>query len=186
MNLRPFFSDLPTRQKVLLTITLIGGILLLLFSVASQGPNKTINTCIVFYGFGIPLFLLCFPTIIDLNKGKIFKIWFVLAIVFLLICIVTDDSDKFLINRSAKFNNEGINKWICDRSTCTLKSLFFFLIAYYPLNQFYKKKKGVFIINTARKKTWFSEETNRKITALDVFLNFVLFFVIICAALFHP
>ena len=165
--------------------SLICGLIILLCSVTKLLPNDTINTIIIFYSFGIPFSLLGFSTIIDLNDNRVISLWLIYSIILLLISFITKDSSQFSIHRSNQFDyNSRINSLMNDRSTAALKSLFIFLIVYWILNQFSKRIKGHFIINTFRQPTWKNEEAKRKMTSMDVFCNIILYVTIICSVLF--
>ena len=180
------FSTLPFRQKFLLVLTLAVGFFIWLSYKTHIISQDSINTFIFVYSGSVPLMILVFPTIMDLNDKKIFLVWFVLSILLLLISIFTNKMDYFLIQRSEEFDEtSGINSFIVDHSTSSLKALFFFLVVYWFLNRLSKRKSGDFIVNTAKQSTWVHPETNRAITALDVFSNIILYVTIICSVLFQ-
>ena len=180
-----FFLFLPKRQKILIGITLVIGLFLTVYSLSKPILPDGINTSILLYGLCLPFLLFTSSAIIDLNTDKTLLTWLALATVLLLISIWTGHSQKFIITRSSKFNqSEGINSYICDHSTSSLKALFFFLIVYWILNVILKKTTGNYIVSTYRQSKWFNNDANRKITGLDVSINIVLLLTIIISSLF--
>ena len=91
------FSTLPFRQKFLLVLTLAVGFFIWLSYKTHIISQDSINTSIFVYSGSVPLMILVFPTIMDLNDKKIFLVWFVLSILLLLISIFTHKMDYFLI-----------------------------------------------------------------------------------------
>ncbi|MFL5788482.1 MAG: hypothetical protein ACJ748_10555 [Flavisolibacter sp.] len=177
--------NLPSRQKSLFILTLSIGLLIWFCSVKNIFSLNAMNSFIFFYSFGIPFLLLSFSTIMDLNENKVFLIWLAFSIILLLISVSTKNSSQFQIHRSAQFDkSSGFNSLMSDHSTASLKSLFFFLIVYWPLNQISKKVTGNFIVNTYGQKTWTNEEAKRKMTGMDVLCNLILFVIIFCSVLF--
>ncbi len=178
-------SNLPARQKFLLILTLSIGFLIWFCSTTNVFSHDTINTFIFIYSFGIPFLFLGFSTIMDLNDNKVFLIWLVFSIIPLLISIITKNYSQFIIQRSAQFNkSSGVNSLMTDHSTAALKSIFFFLIVYWVLNQLSKKLTGNFIVNTYRQKTWTNEDARRKMTGMDVLCNLILFATVLFSVLF--
>jgi hypothetical protein len=177
-------QNLPLRQKILLSLTLLVGFFILLSSLTNAISNAALNTLIFCYSFGVPLYLLIFETLIDLNEPKIFSIWFAISLALLVISFLTANSDKFLFSRSISFDKSyGINSHIFNHSTSSLKSLFVFLSAFWILNKVLKRLTGNSIVNTYRQFTWFNKDANRKITGLDVVVNIILFLVVFIASL---
>ncbi len=175
---------LPIRQKILIGLTIFVGLLLIVCSAFDLLQHDTLNQIILFYGIGIPLFLLMFDTVIDLNDKTVFGIWLSIAVVAFLISMTTYNTDKFVIQRSNKFDpTSGINSYIGGYSTSSLKALLIFLIMYWLLNKLLNKK-GLFLINTFRQTTWYHDVVQRKITGLDVVTNVILYATIIIAGLF--
>jgi hypothetical protein len=153
-------------------------------SVFSLLQQDRLNQMILYYGIGLPLFLLLSDTVVDLNDKTIFSIWLAIAIVTFIFSLTGYNNDKFFIQRSASFNpTAGVNNLIGDYSTSSLKTLLLFLIAYWLLNKLLNKK-GLFIINTFKQKRWYHELAQRKITGLDVLTNVILIAVIIISGLF--
>ena len=180
-----FISNLPARQKFLLALTASIGLIILFCSMTNVLSDNAINEFIFFYSFGVPFFFLGFSTLIDLNDNKIFLLWLVFSLLLLAISIFTKHSDKFIIQRSAKFDStSGINSLMSGHSTSALKSLFIFLIVYWILNQVSKKITGGFLVNTYRQRTWTNEDANRKMTVIDVLFNIVLYVTVLCSVLF--
>ncbi len=178
-------SNLPDRQKFILTLVISTGLIIWLCSATNILSTDTINDLIFFYSFGIPFLFLGFSTMMDLNDNKVFFVWLILSIVLLWISISTKNSDKFLIQRSIKFDTTSVvNSLMTDHSTGALKSLFFFLIGYWFLNLFSKKVTGNFLVNTYKQKTWTNEDAKRKMTGVDVLCNLILFVIVLCSVLF--
>ncbi len=176
--------SIPLRQKILLGLTIVVGLLLMACSTFSLLQPDTLNQMIIFYGLGVPLFLLMFDTVIDLNNKTVFSIWLVIAILILVISLTTYTTDKFIIQRSARFDKtSGLNSMLGEYSTSSLKALFIFLISYWLFNRLLNKR-GLFLINTFRQRSWYHDVAQRKITGLDVIINFILYAIIIIAAIF--
>lgn len=177
--------NLPKNQKYLLALALSAGLFIWLCSTKNFLTYNTINTIIFIYSFTIPFLFLGFSTIMDLNDKNVFLIWLIVAIFLLIISLATNNMDKYLIQRSSQFDNStGINSFLADHSTSALKSLFLFLIIYWPLNQLSKKFTGNFIVNTLRQTTWTNVDAKRKMTSMDVICNIVLYITIIVSVLF--
>jgi surface polysaccharide O-acyltransferase-like enzyme len=146
-------------------------------------PKGTMNTLILFFGLGIPLFFLISGYLADLNSNRVYLTWFVIAVILIIVCYATSSNNKFLTQRSARFDvNEGVNRFIADHSTSALKALFFFLVIYWPLNKFHNRK-GLYLISTHRKPSWYDDDYKREITGYDVFANIILYFVTMISAL---
>lgn len=178
-------SSFLTRQKFLLVFAIAVGLIILFCSSANILSNDSINSFIFFYSIGIPFLLLCFPTIIDLNNKKIFLTWLVIAIILLLICITTRNNPKFIIHRSAQFDSTNVfNSNMSTYSTSALKSLFIFLVAYWILNELSKRTTGNFLVNTFSQKTWTNQDAKRRMTAMDVISNIILYLIIFGSAFF--
>lgn len=174
----------PLRQKVLLGLTIAVGLFLIISSQFDLLQYNTLNQLILFYGIGIPLFLLMFDTVIDLNHKTIFIVWFTIAIITFVISLTTYGSDEFIIQRSSKFNpTSGLNRFMGKYSTSSLKALLIFLVVYWPLNKLLNKN-GLFLINTFRQRKWHHDLAEREINALDVVLNLILYATILMAGLF--
>lgn len=175
---------LPLRQRILIGLTVIVGLFLMVCSAFNLLRQDTLNQMILFYGIGVPLFLLMFDTVVDLNDKNIFNIWLTIAVVTFLVSLTTYNNEKFAIQRSSKFDpTSGVNSLIGDHSTSSLKALLVFLIVYWLLNKLLNRK-GLFLINTFKQTSWYHDEVQRKITGLDVVTNLVLYAVILAAGLF--
>jgi hypothetical protein len=175
---------LPLRQKILIGLTILVGLFLIVCSAFDLLRHDTLNQMILFYGIGIPLFLLMFDTVIDLNDKPVFGIWFTIAVLTFIISLTTYKNDKYIIKRSTKFDpTTGINSFISEYSTSSLKALLVFLILYWLLNKLLNKRR-LFLINTFRQTRWYHNIAQRKITGLDVVTNVILYATIILAGLF--
>ncbi len=178
------FTILPLRQKILIGLTLTIGLVLIACSVLSLLNRDTLNQILLYYSISVPMLLLATDTVIDLNDKSIFRIWLTIAIIMFAVSLITYKSDNFIIRRGSHFvKTTGINSFITDRSTSSLKSLLLFLGAYWLLNKVFNKK-GIYIINTFRQSSWYHDIAKRKITGLDVFVNFILLIIIVIASLF--
>jgi hypothetical protein len=153
----PQKSDIPLRQKVLGSITILTGIFILVVINTSFINRDTRNLTILIYGISVPMLLLCFDTLIDLDKKNIFTIWTIIGLLFLFAYFMTKRNPDFEINRSENFNSTGINKFITDSSTNSLKALPIFLLSYFILNVIVKRKTGNYIVNTFRQSNWYNE-----------------------------
>ena len=178
-------ANLPLRQKILLALALVVGVFIWICSENNYLDHDTLNNLMFFYSFGLPLLLLAFPTIIDLNDRKVFLTWLVFSIILFYISIATNKSYEFFIHRSSQFDRSNpVNSLMSDYSTSALKSLFIFLVVYWILNRLSKKWTGNFIVNTFRQYTWTNEDAKRPMTGIDVLFNILLFITIACAVLF--
>ena len=176
-------SDLPLRQKILLSLTMLTGFFILLAYNTSIISQEKLNLIIFFYGFGVPMLLLGLDTLIDLDKKNIFTIWATIALIFLLAYFITKGNADFIIKRSAKYNSDVTNKFISDSWTSPLKALPIFLIVYSVFNLIVKKMTGNYIINTFRQSKWYNETAGRKIYWYDILTTFTLLAIIILVSL---
>lgn len=168
----------------MLGLTIITGIVLLLCGLFGFLEQQTLNTIIFFFGLGVPLILLMADTFLDLNNIYVFRIWLTIGILAFATMLMTYGSDRFKIERSAQFDKlSGINAFIGQYWTSSLKALLVFLCMYWGLNEWSKNRRGVFLINTYKQKSWRHDVTGRKITAFDVIANIILFITIIAASL---
>ena len=181
----PPISNLPLRQKVFLSITVLTGLFILLAYHTNILSWETLNLVIFFYGVGVPMLLLAQDTLVDLDKPDIFKIWGTIALLFLIAYFLTKDNPSLTVRRSPDFVDRGINKLISKGSTTALKALPLFLLCYWPLNYIVKKRTGNFIINTFRQFNWQHDIANREIDWYDVMVILFLAAVIIFAGLFE-
>jgi hypothetical protein len=175
----------PSRQKNLIALTIISGLILLVCSVLNLLPKSKLDVCIITYSFGVPLALLAFDTIIDLNNQAVLRTWFFIGAALALISIWATRFDKFKVARTTPSDQiSGINSFIIDYSTSSLKSLFIFLIAYWLINTWLKRVRGVYVVNTFKQTKWYHDEAHRKTTWLDVLINLSLMLIIFAASLF--
>lgn len=175
---------LPLRQKILLGLTIVVGLSLMICSIFDLLRQDIFNRIILFYGIGVPLLLLTFDTVVDLNKKNIFGIWLTISIILFVISLMASKSDEFIIHRSTKFSSASdVNRLINGYSTSSLKALLIFLIAYWLLNKLLNKR-GLFIINTFWQANRYHNVAQRKITGFDIMINFILFVIIILSSLF--
>jgi hypothetical protein len=169
-------TSLPLRQKILVGLSIIGGLLLMICTVFNLVGHHTLNTLILFYGMGIPLFLLMSDTIIDLNDRSIFMMWLIIAVVIFGVSLLFNEDKRFLVRRFR--NNSSLDNLVAAYSTSSLKALLIFLLAYWPINKLFRNR-GLFIVNTFRQSRWYHDIAHRKISWLDVLANLVLVAVII-------
>lgn len=181
----PPLSDLPLRQKIFLSITVLTGLFILLSYHTKIISWEALNLTIFFYGIGVPMLLLAQDTLVDLDNTNIFKIWATIALLFLIAYFLTKDNPSLTVRRSPDFVDRGINKLIAKGSTTVFKALPLFLLCYWPLNYIFKKRTGNYIINTFRQFKWRHDIANREIDWYDVMINLVLAAVIIFASLFE-
>ena len=179
------FNNLPARQKILIGLTLLVGLFLIICASFNLITPDRLNNFIFYYSLGVPLILLTFDTLIDLNEKNVFMIWLTLGIIMFIVSLFTLSSDKFKISRSARFDNTStFNSLISDISTSSLKTLLLFLVAYWLLNKLILKTRGVYLVNTFWKTTWYHNLAKRKIYGDDVLWNILLLIVIVVGALF--
>ena len=177
-------SDIPLRQKILLSLTILTGLFILFALKTSFISRENLNLTIFFYGMVVPMLLLSLDTLIDLDKKSIFTIWAVIALVFLIAYYITKGNPDFTIRRSAKYHSDGINKFISDSWTSPLKALPIFLIMYLIFNSIVKKRTGNFIVNTFKQSKWYNDAAGRKIYWYDILTNFIFLAIIIFMSLF--
>ncbi len=178
-------SKLPLRQKVFLSITILTGLFILLAYHTNIISREALNMTIIFYGIAVPMLLLTQDTLVDLDNIKIFIIWGAIALLFLIVYFLTKDNPGLTVRRSPDFADRGINKLIAKGPTAVFKALPLFLLCYWPLNYFVKKRTGNYIINTFRQFKWRHDIANREIDWYDVMINLFLAAVIIFASLFE-
>jgi hypothetical protein len=180
----PVLRFLPLRQKIMLGLTLIAGIMLMVsvrYNLLSQYIN---NELIFFYSVGIPFMLLLSDYIIDLNQRPVFICWLALAFVCFIICLLTYGDDQYIIIRSSRFDQTSvINSFFSKYSTSALKAPLVFLLIYWILNKLLNKR-GLFLVNSFKQKSWYHEPARREITGLDVVFNMLLYVSIFIAGLF--
>ena len=176
--------DIPLRQKILLSLTILAGLFILLAYNTSIISQENLNGTIFFYGIGVPMYLLGMDTLLDLDKKNIFAIWATIALVFLIAYFMIKGNPDFTIRRSIKYHSYGINKFISDSWTTPLKVLPIFLIVYFVFNSIVKKKTGNYIVNTFRQSKWYNDAAGRKIYWYDILTTFTLLAIIIFVSLF--
>jgi len=156
---------IPLRQKKLLSITVIIGLIIFILQYFTIFDSKILDIITLFYLIGIPVCLLTQDTLIDLNDDGIFTFWLIFGIIFWGIYFAVMNMDY---------------KWAGG-----LRGLLCFLLVYQILNNIMKKTKGRCLLNTYYQMTWKNNSTGEKITALDVFFNFILIAVILFSVLFE-
>lgn len=179
MFLNRILAGLPIRQKRLITITVISGIVILVLSIVTTIPNEIF----FFYSFGVSISLLGFNALVDLNEKSVFRTWYVLSAIIFLVSLLGYNDERFLILRSSNFIADGVNRYLSDYSVNCLKSLFVFLTFYWIINKLYNRK-GLYVINTFRQPRWYHDGAKRKITGIDVLINLFLLFIILLSCLF--
>ncbi len=169
----------------MLGITLLLGLIILFWSRSEKGFSDDLNTVIMIYGVGIPMFIMSFDSFIDLDQPKVFLAWYLFSLALLAIYILTKGDSKFTLLRSPKFDESvGINSMIIKQATSPLKVLFVFLSVYWPLNKLLKHLTGNCIVSTFHQFKWYSEEAKRKTNGIDVFFNVILIIIIWVSTLF--
>ena len=73
---------LPLRQKKLLSITVIIGLIIFILQYFTVVDSKILDMITFFYLMGIPVYLLTHDTLIDLNDNGIFNFWLIIGIIF--------------------------------------------------------------------------------------------------------
>jgi len=157
---------LPFRQKCYLSITFLAGLFIFISFYWTLLEWHNLRAIIFVYGMSVPIFLLAGETVIDLNNQKIFKIWSLVAIIFLIVYLSTRNVG-FVYERATDLN----------KATTSLKALPIFLISYWPLNNFVKRKTGFYIINTFRQSVSYNSIAKRKIKWFDIVTNLILLIV---------
>jgi hypothetical protein len=176
-------TELPLRQKLFISFTILSGFILSVVYHTHAISLHAFNLWMFLYGMGIPMFITYDRLLFDLNNKDIFKIWIGIACMFLICYFLTKDNTDLYMRRSSKFVDRGFNKIIARSSASALKALPAFLLCYWLLNNWLKKKTDKFIVSTFRKYKWYSEEGKREINSTDVLINIVLLTIIIAATL---
>jgi hypothetical protein len=175
---------LPLRQKILLGLTISVGLFIYVSYNLGLIDSGKLTIFILFYSFGVTMWLLAFETLVDLDDNRIFYIWLAIGLTQFCFYLLTKDNVNFKIYRSPNIDtNSFLNNYVSDTSTSSLKTLLFFLIAYKLFNTIMKKLTGNCLLNTYRQMTWSHDSIKRKISGLDVVFNLLLFVVIIISAL---
>ncbi len=144
----------------------------------------TLNLLILFYSIGLPLYFCFFDAMLDLNDKEVFRVWVLWAVFLLCISIAGWGRSEFLITRT--LHSDAwlyLNSKLGQYATSSLKAPFAFLMVYWVLNRA-MHRKGIYLVNTARLPNRYHEEARRKVSWGEVFLNQVLFWVILSAVLF--
>lgn|GEM_PF-1348882 len=175
---------LPLRQKILLWLTIsIGLFLFVSYNLGLIHPEK-LTLFILFYSFGVSMWLLAFETLVDLDDNRIFYIWLAIGLTQFCFYLLTKDNENFKIYRSPNIDaNSLLSNYLSDTTTSSLKTLLFFLISYKLFNTVMKKLTGNCLLNTYRQMSWSHDTIKRKISGLDVVFNVLLLAVIIISAL---
>jgi hypothetical protein len=175
---------LPLRQKILIGLTIFVGLFFFVSYKLGLIDQGKLTLFILFYSFGVTMWLLVFETLVDLDDNRIFFIWLVIGLTQFCFYLLTKDNENFKIYRSPNIDpNSFLNNYISDTTTSSLKTLLFFLIAYKIFNTIMKKMTGNCLLNTYRQMSWSHDTIKRKISGLDVVFNLLLFVVIIISAL---
>jgi hypothetical protein len=176
-------ADLPLRQKIFLTVTILIGLLILIAYVFRIISMEAINVAIFFYGLGVPFLILAQDLLVDLNDKRVFKVWAIVGVCFFLIYLLSRNNPEFRIRHSPGNEDKGMNKLVANGSTNVLKSLPVFLVFYSIMNNILKRSTGNCIVNTFKQSRWYNDIAHRNIFWYDVFINLALFIMIICAAI---
>src|SRR6478609_7043096 len=83
------FSSFPFRQKVLIGLYVLIGLLLIVSVATNLLKSGDIKSAIFFYGFGFSFWLLVTDAFLDLNNMKILAVWLVLALLTFIIGLVS-------------------------------------------------------------------------------------------------
>lgn len=141
------------------------------------------NQLIFIYSISVPIMLLISDLIIDLNQKPVFIVWLAFATVCFIICLLTYGDDQYIIIRSSSFDTSNpINKLFSKYSTSALKAPLVFLLINWVLNK-QLNKRGLFLVNSFKQKSWSHDAARREITADDVFFNMLLYAAIFIAGL---
>jgi hypothetical protein len=177
--------NIPQRQKTLLSIALIAGLIIFIIYEFHIVDIGIIRLLIFFYGLGIPFFILSSDLIIDLKDSNVFKTWAALAFALVIIFILLR-SDENLLIRNKGIGDLKIRDWISDNSAATLKCLPSFLVIYWIINSILIKTQGKYIVSTYKLSKWYNTAANRKVNGIDVVINLTLYTTIILAAILKP
>jgi hypothetical protein len=176
---KPEDHSLSWRQRIVLAVYLLTACILSVLLLTHQFSERQANSIIFFFGIMWPLLLLA-AFFQDLRNPRYFRIWFVIAIIQLVITLITFRNPAFIIAP----NNESVSFMVSENefvlaSTESLKSLIFFLMAYQILRKVYLRFTGLELTNTYALSTWYNPRDERRITTLDVLMNLSLYLVII-------
>lgn len=155
----------PTVQIVLLTLSVIIGILIFSLYVADVYDVKRVSIFIMYYSLGIPLVLFFFFRN-DMDNQMVFVCWLLFSII---LCAIYGIA--YITGFDLPYQYSLM--------TSSLKTPLIFLLIYVAVNKYMHKKYGRRLLNTFYKFSWIDDETNHKIKALDVIFNILIFLIIV-------
>ena len=150
-------ANIPLRQKILISLTIIAGPILLFAYQFGFIDREKLNMYIWFYPIMITIWLLWGEVFIDLNNKTIFSIWVFMGIIYFII---------YLFVHIPSF-----------------KTILIFLLVYRLLNFVKKQLTKDFLFNTFFAMSWKQDETKKPITWFDVLSNIILFITIIISSI---
>ena len=181
MKLKTF---LPQSHTILIICTIAIGLITGIAFELHLIDTDQLNGILIFYSIGISISLLAYDTFIDLADNKIFFSWLLIGLIQFLIYFATRNKIEFITVHSPDFDpDKGINRYLTDSATTSLKTLFVFLIFYKICNSIIARITGENLVNTYHKSTWMNNTAKRKIMVLDVFFNILLYLIVIISIL---
>lgn len=156
-------ESVPTVQIVLLTLSVIIGILIFGLYVADVYDVKRVSTFIMFYSLGIPLVLFLFFRN-DMENQMVFVCWLLFSII---LCAIY----------GIAYITEFDLPYQYSMITSSLKTPLIFLLTYAAANKYMHKKHGRRLLNTCHKFSCIDYETNHKIKALDIIFNILIYLI---------
>ncbi|RPD45184.1 hypothetical protein DRJ53_16235 [Paracnuella aquatica] len=160
---------LQLRQKILLTLTFSVAAILLTGFLFGFLSDHAIDVGIFLFSLGIPLLLLTFETLLDLNKWHVFRVWLTIGLGLAILSIAG--------------HSDYLRKFYLSSSASSLKSLLIFLLVYWLLNKLLLATTGKYIINTFKQTNWYNHDAGRRIFWYDVLINILLFITILASSL---
>ena len=145
-----------------------------------------INILISLFGIIVPLYLLLVGEMRDLNNPDVFRLWLAAGVLIFILSLPAYNDTRFVLERSPEFDStEFLNQNMSDYSTSSWKTLFAFLLAYWPINKF-MNRKGLYVIDTYKRPYWYHDEARRRMKWFDVLINIFLFLVVFVFGLYGP
>ena len=116
-------TNFPLRQKVVILLTVSVGVFILIAYNLSLVSQEILNLIIFSYGLAVPMILLSFDTLVDLDKKNVFVIWVAISAFFLIAYLTAIGKSDFIVNRSCISESQGISRYISDSWINSLKSI---------------------------------------------------------------
>lgn len=176
----PKKKTFPLRQIIWIGLTITVGLALLGSYLFGWLDTYQLTGYILIYCLAVPVVLLTTEALCDLDNKKVWLTWLVIGVIQFIFYILTYGNTDLVFSQSRAADLElcGLENYITDTPTSSLKTLLIFLLAYAVLNRLMKIGTGNFLVNTFRQLTWKHDRLKRQMNALDVIFNMILFAVI--------